>query len=117
MSDEWIEQRLREMPVRTLSTDADERIVAAIRATRSARRPAWHRVLYPALAACLALLFVGVLLTANSGENHTINQPPNGSSPQSVVFVHLDRPLLPEPNRNVDRLDISRWSPVDSSQK
>lgn len=117
MSDEWIEQRLREMPIRTLSADADERIVAALHATRTARRPAWRGVLYPPLAACLALLLVGVLLTANSGENRTVNPPPNRASPQSVVFVRLDKPLLPTPQRNVDRLDISRWSLVDTSQK
>lgn len=111
MSSDELERKLRAVPVRALSADADAEIIAAIRAAAGRARPWYARPvpLWQAAAACLVLCAATWLL-GGTGRTPTAPSVDSGAAPESSsVVVRLDEPLFREVSSALDRMDVSRW--------
>ena len=111
MSSDQIERKLKAVPVRTLSAEADTEIVAAIRAAAGEARPWYLRPvpLWQAAAACLVLC-VATWLVGTTGRVSTAPPVDTGVAAESRnVVVRLDKPLFREVSLPVDRVNVSRW--------
>jgi hypothetical protein len=111
MSNDELERRLRAVPIRALSADAEAEIIAAVRAAAGQARP-WHArpiPLWQAAAACL-LLCTATWLLGGTGRTATTTPVDRGAAPESSrIVVRLDEPLFRELSPPLNRLDVSRW--------
>jgi len=104
MPEDKTEQLLKSLAVRTLGSDADSRIVAAVQAAHATRpRRWWARgiPLWQAAAACLAVFavtFLGVRASSSPA-----------AAPPRVQTAPIDSPQNEKADRPPYYTDISGW--------